>query len=40
MDIALEMFVKAVRAGAQPPEHTFVPASSRPALADLARKYA
>jgi ABC-type sugar transport system substrate-binding protein len=40
MDIALEMLVKAVQAGAQPPEHTFVPASSRPALADLARKYA
>jgi ABC-type sugar transport system substrate-binding protein len=39
-NIALEMLVKAVQTGAQPPEHTFVPASSRPALADLARKYA
>src|SRR5882672_11857643 len=39
-DVALEMLVKAIQTGTQPPVHTFVPASSRPALAELAKKYA
>lgn len=38
MDTALEMLVKALRGGTQPPEHTAVPASSYPSLEDLAKK--
>lgn len=37
-DLALEMLVKAIHTGVQPPEQTFVPASSRPAMEDLVRK--
>jgi ABC-type sugar transport system substrate-binding protein len=38
MDTALEMLVKAFQSGSQPPEHSFVQASSYPALDVLARK--
>lgn len=38
MDTALEMVVRALKNGVQPPEHTFVPASSYPLLEELARK--
>jgi ABC-type sugar transport system substrate-binding protein len=38
-DVALEMLVKAVATGAQPPENTFVPASSHPPIEDLVKKY-
>jgi ABC-type sugar transport system substrate-binding protein len=38
MDTALEMLVQAMKAGSQPPELTFVQASSYPSLEDLARK--
>jgi ABC-type sugar transport system substrate-binding protein len=37
MDVALEMFVKAVQTGEQPPEHTFVTASSCPSLEELGK---
>jgi ABC-type sugar transport system substrate-binding protein len=39
MDNAIEMLVKALQGGSQPPEHTFVPASSYPSLDELARKH-
>lgn len=38
MDTALEMLVKAFQSGPQPPEHTFVQASSYPSFAELAKK--
>jgi hypothetical protein len=38
MDTGLEMLVQAMKAGAQPPEKTFVEAYSYPNLAELAKK--
>jgi ABC-type sugar transport system substrate-binding protein len=38
MDTALEMLVKTFQGGSQPPEHSFVQASSYPALSELAKK--
>ncbi|HLJ27535.1 MAG TPA: substrate-binding domain-containing protein [Candidatus Angelobacter sp.] len=40
MDVALEMLVRALKTGTQPPEHTFVQTSSYPSLEDLSRKRA
>jgi ABC-type sugar transport system substrate-binding protein len=40
MDTALEMLVKAFQSGSQPPEHSFVQASSYPSLDELAKKAA
>ncbi len=40
MDTALEMLVKALQNGSQPPEHSFVQASSYPSLDELAKKAA
>jgi ABC-type sugar transport system substrate-binding protein len=38
MDTALEMLVQAVKFGSQPPDLTFVPATSYPNLEDLSRR--
>lgn len=38
MDTALDMLTRALKTGAQPAEHTYVPASSYPSLEDLARR--
>jgi ABC-type sugar transport system substrate-binding protein len=38
MDRALEMLVKAIRDGSQPPEHTFVEADQYPNLQELAQR--
>lgn len=38
MDIALEMLVRAMKEGSQPPEKTFVEAHSYPSLEELAKK--
>ena len=38
MDVALEQLVRAFQTGAQPPEHTFVSASSHPPLEELSKK--
>lgn len=38
LDVALEMLVRALRNGAQPPENTFVPTSSYPSLEALSKK--
>jgi len=38
MDVALELLVRAIQGGSQPPEHTFVPASSLPSLEELSKK--
>ena len=39
MDRALEMLVRAITDGSQPPEHTFVEAYSYPSVEQLARKW-
>lgn len=39
MDTAMEMLVRHVQSGSQPPEHTFVKAWSQPTLEELAAKY-
>jgi len=38
MDIGLEMLVRAMKEGSQPPEKTFVEAHSYPSLEELAKK--
>lgn len=38
MDVALEMLARSIQTGQQPPEHTFVPATSYPSLEELAWK--
>lgn len=38
MDTALDMLTRALKTGAQPAEHIFVPASSYPSLEELARR--
>lgn len=38
MDVALDLLAKALKGGPLPPEQTFVPASSCPALEELAKK--
>ncbi|HEY6253970.1 MAG TPA: substrate-binding domain-containing protein [Candidatus Angelobacter sp.] len=38
MDVALELLMRAYQSGPQPPEHTFVPASSYPSLEELGKK--
>ena len=39
MDTAMEMLVRHIQSGSQPPEHTFVKAWSQPALEDLVKQY-
>jgi hypothetical protein len=38
MDVALEMLVRAMKEGSQPPEKTFVEAHSYPSLEELAKR--
>ena len=38
MEIALEMLVRGMKEGSQPPEKTFVEAHSYPSLEELAKK--
>ncbi|MGC2695847.1 MAG: substrate-binding domain-containing protein [Candidatus Angelobacter sp.] len=39
MDTAIEMLVRGIHGGSQPPEHTFVKAWSQPSLEELIKKY-
>jgi ABC-type sugar transport system substrate-binding protein len=39
MDTAIDMLVRHLRSGSQPPEHTFVKAWSQPTLEDLVKQY-
>jgi len=39
MDTAVEMLVRHLRSGSQPPEHTFVKAWSQPAVDELIKRY-
>jgi hypothetical protein len=39
MDTAVELLVRHLRSGSQPPEHTFVKAWSQPTVDELIKRY-